>query len=121
MDSSDGESRTSRGKAQRDGTTLTNRQHMLWATVEQRPKEKTALVDGEHRLTYGDLGDIVRRIIAGLMLRWRVNVNTVIAVLAPNCAEFVASYLAITATGAVVQPIDERATAEEIGSAIADS
>ena len=55
------------------------------------------------------------------MLRWRMPRRAVVAILAPNCVEFVISYFAAASSGAVVQPIDERLTPEEIRAMLLDS
>ena len=93
----------------------------LWLQAEQSAPEKTALVDGARRFTYRQAGDDIRRIMKGLILRWRMPRGAVVAILAPNCVEFVISYFAAASSGAVVQPIDERLTPEEIRATLLDS
>ena len=83
----------------------------LWLQAEQSAPEKTALVDGARRFTYRQAGDDIRRIMKGLILRWRMPRRAVVAILAPNCVEFVISYFAAASSGAVVQPIDSQVEA----------
>ena len=94
---------------------------LFWSRVEKRAPEKTAVVDGENRITYRQLGDAIRWARRSLGSRWGVQPGDVVAILAPNCAEFVVSYFAITGAGAAVQPIDERLTPDEIKAALLDS
>jgi long-chain acyl-CoA synthetase len=94
----------------------------LWDEAECRRPDKVALVDaalagdtrGAVRLTYRDAGARIRRLSHALASRGQVRRGEVVALLAPNCAEFVVSYFAITRLGAVVQPIDERLAPEEM-------
>jgi long-chain acyl-CoA synthetase len=92
-----------------------------WNHAEKAAPEKTALLEKGRRLTYGEVGESIRRTLAGLVLRWRLEGGTIVALLAPNCAEFVISYFAITSAGAIVQPLDERLTSEEIKAMLLDS
>jgi acyl-CoA synthetase (AMP-forming)/AMP-acid ligase II len=93
----------------------------LWSQAEAQAPHKTALVDGGKRLTYRQTGESIRRILAGLTLRWQIPSGAIVAVLTHNCAEFVISYFAVASAGAAVQPIDERLTAEEIRATLIDS
>ncbi len=98
-------------------TTLTD----LWQVGECQHPNKVAIIEGQSTLTYGELGDRVRRIASGLVHQWGVQSGDIVALLAPNCVEFVISYFAIVHIGAKVQPIDERVTPEEMGTVFQDA
>jgi acyl-CoA synthetase (AMP-forming)/AMP-acid ligase II len=93
----------------------------LWAQAERAAPDKTALVAGGRRLTYGEVGRAARRLAGGLAASWGLGPGEVVALLAPNCPEFVVAYLAVVGSGRVVQPIDERLTPGEIAAVLADS
>jgi long-chain acyl-CoA synthetase len=83
--------------------------------------EKTAMVDRGRRFTYRQVADCIKRVRAGLFLHWEMRPGAVVALLAPNCAEFVISYFALVNAGAIVQPLDERLAPEEIKSTLVNS
>jgi long-chain acyl-CoA synthetase len=93
----------------------------LWNHAEEVAPEKTAVLEKGKRLTYRQMGESIRRMLASLVLRWHLEGQTIVAILAPNCAEFAISYFAITSAGAIFQPLDERLTPEEIKAVLLDS
>ena len=93
----------------------------LFEKTEHAYADKIAAVAGERRVTYRELGALVRALSASLAHRWGVTRGDVIAVLAPNSIEFIVSYFAIVRLGAIVQPVDERLTPREIGAVLRDS
>ncbi len=93
----------------------------LWQAGEHRHPEKVAIVEGQRELTYRQLGDRVRRVAGSLVHQWGVRPGDVVALLAPNCIEFVISYFAIVHVGAMVQPIDERVTPAEMAAVLRDA
>ena len=93
----------------------------LWLHAEQIAPEKTAVVDQGRRFTYREIGERIHRLSAGLLSYWEIRPGAVVALLAPNCAEFIISYFALVSAGAVVQPLDERLTPEEIKTLLLDS
>jgi long-chain acyl-CoA synthetase len=93
----------------------------VWNCAEKAAPEKIAVLDKGRCLTYREMGESIRRTQTCLVRRWRLEVGTIVAVLAPNCAEFVISYFAIVSAGAIVQPLDQRLTSEEIKSVLLDS
>lgn len=98
-------------------TTLTD----LWQACERQYPDKVAIIEAGHPLTYRQLGDRARRVASGLSRQWGVQSGDIVALLAPNCVEFVISYFAIAQTGATVQPIDERLTPEEMAVILRDA
>ena len=93
----------------------------LWRTAEHRHADQIAVIAADQQMTYRQLGDRIRRVAAGLSSRWGVQPGDIVALLTPNCVEFVISYFAIVQIGAVVQPVDERITSEEIAAVLADA
>ena len=93
----------------------------LWLHAERVAPEKTAVVDQGRHYNYQEIGECIHRVIAGLLSQWQVPSGAVVALLAPNCAEFIISYFAAVSAGAAVQPIDQRLTAEEIRATLLDS
>ena len=98
-------------------TTLTE----LWQESERRYPDKVAVIEAGKPLTYRQLGDRIRRVADGLSCQWRIQPGDIVALLVPNGVEFVISYFAIVRLGAVVQPIDERITSEEIAMVLRDA
>ena len=88
---------------------------------EQQWPNKIAVIEGERTLTYRELGDRVHRVATGLVQQWGVQTGDIVALLAPNCIEFVISYFAIVQAGAAVQPIDERLTPDEMATILKDA
>ena len=89
--------------------------------AERTRPDAVALVARGERITYGRLAERSRRrsaVLAGVV---GVRHGDVVALLAPNSAEFVVTYLAVVRLGAIVQPIDERLSPDEIAVVLADS
>jgi acyl-CoA synthetase (AMP-forming)/AMP-acid ligase II len=93
----------------------------LWDEAERNQPEKVAVIDAGRRLTYRQMGEYICRLSAGLVSRWNIRSGDIIALLAPNCAEFIISYFAIVRAGAIVQPLDERLTLEEMKAIMLDA
>lgn len=93
----------------------------LWNEAEHDQPDKVAMITPAERLTYRQLGERIRRLSSALVGRWSVGRGDVVALLAPNCAEFVISYFAVVQLGAIVQPVDERLSSQEMWDVLADS
>ncbi len=93
----------------------------LWDETERKNTSKVAVIENTNRFTYGELGDRIRSISANLMDKWKVHPGDIVALLAPNSTEFAISYFAVVNIGAIVQPIDERLTPNEIQFVLSDS
>jgi long-chain acyl-CoA synthetase len=93
----------------------------LWREAEAARADRTAIVAGATRLTYGEAGARIRALARSLVERGGVKPGDVVALLAPNGAEFVIAYVAIVAAGAMVQPVDERLRADEVNAMLRDS
>lgn len=93
----------------------------LWQETERLNATKLAVIDDNNRLTYKELGTRIRAISNSLIEKWKVRRGEVVALMVPNCVDFVISYFAIVNAGAVVQPIDERLMPNEIEFILQDS
>lgn len=83
----------------------------LARTVADDP-DAEALVDGEVRLTYGELGDAVRRAVKSLIASG-VSPGDRIALWAPNGHRWVVAALAAAGVGAVLVPVNTRYKGDE--------
>ncbi|MCL4183310.1 MAG: acyl--CoA ligase [Burkholderiaceae bacterium] len=93
----------------------------IWRQGERRWPGRTALAAEGERLDYGGLGTRIRQIAVALARRWQLHKGDVVALLAPNCIEFVTTYFACTAMGAIVLPVDERLEPDEARLLMTDS
>jgi acyl-CoA synthetase (AMP-forming)/AMP-acid ligase II len=73
----------------------------------QRQAGRLAVVQGERRVTFGELGSMVRDGARGLVAAG-VGPGDRVAMWAPNSLDFVAAALAITTAGAVMVPVSTR-------------
>jgi acyl-CoA synthetase (AMP-forming)/AMP-acid ligase II len=73
----------------------------------------TALIDGERRLSYGELERLVQA-LAGRLQRGGLRLGERVALLLPNSVEFMVAFLGILKAGGVVVPIGTRLNRAEI-------
>ena len=90
------------------------------AESARRAPEGLAVVEGEERVTYRDLWAQTRAYAAALVERG-VAPGDRIALLAPNVVDFVRTYYAILATGAVVVPVPTLLNADEASYVVGHS
>ncbi|WP_318200282.1 long-chain fatty acid--CoA ligase [Streptomyces sp. SCL15-4] len=92
---------------------------ILAENARRRPR-KTALVEGELRLTFAE---VWRRALAraGALTGLGVRPGDRIALMAPNTAEFPVAYYAIAAAGGVVVPVHLLLSADEVQHVLKDS
>ncbi|MGW1593446.1 long-chain-fatty-acid--CoA ligase [Streptomyces sp. NPDC002343] len=92
---------------------------ILAENARRRPR-KTALVEGELRLTFAE---VWRRALAraGALTGLGVRPGDRIALMAPNTAEFPVAYYAIAAAGGVVVPVHLLLSADEVRHVLKDS
>ncbi|MBI2861112.1 MAG: AMP-binding protein [Chloroflexi bacterium] len=87
---------------------------MLERTVRQHGR-RTAIVMGDHRLSYAELDAQTHRIAGGLH-RLGVKKGDRVAMALSNSPEFVATYFGIARAGAISIPVDTRYKPDEVSS-----
>lgn len=93
----------------------------LWDKAKQKHPRKVAVVMGDKRLTYQRLDQSIRKLSAGLLTHWNIYRGEVVALLSPNCPEFIISYFAIVRSGGIIQPLDERLRPDEMKDILLDA
>lgn len=83
------------------------------------PKQE-AIVDGHKRFTYERFGHRVAA-LAHWLRGFGIKKGSVIAILSPNCHEFMETYYACAVTGIVLVPLNHRLAVAELGTILADS
>lgn len=91
----------------------TTLKELLQARVKKSP-DSLLLIHQERRLTYADFHREVHR-VANSFLRSGVRRGEKIALLLPNCPEFLFAVFAAAEIGAIFVPINTAFTAEEVG------
>ncbi|MER5254496.1 long-chain fatty acid--CoA ligase [Streptomyces sp. NPDC002855] len=92
----------------------------ILAEPARRHPDRTALVEGELRLSFGELWEQARTQAAALG-GLGVGPGDRVALMAPNTAEFPRAYYAILAAGGVVVPVHLLLSAEEVEHVLRDS
>lgn len=92
----------------------------LFLLSVRRWPDKTALVFGQQRLSYGQANSRINR-IANALLAKGVKAGDKVAFLLPNCCEIVLIYYAIQKIGAVAVPLNFRLIPREIAFLIENS
>ncbi|MFD6077403.1 long-chain fatty acid--CoA ligase [Streptomyces hydrogenans] len=93
----------------------------ILADNARRRPDKEALVQGELRLTFGEVWDRVRTRAAALVERLGVRPGDRVALMAPNTVDFPLAYYAILAAGGVVVPVHLLLSAREVEHVLRDS
>lgn len=83
------------------------------------PKQE-AIVDGHKRFTYERFGHRVAA-LAHWLRGFGIKKGTVIAILSPNCHEFMEAYYACAVSGIVLNPLNHRLAVNELGTILEDS
>ena len=94
-------------------------QELLRRTAARLP-EKTAVIDGERRFTFRQLEEYSGR-LGGALASFGVRRDEHVALLAPNCAEFVIAFYGILKAGAIVTTINSGYREREIAHQLNDS
>ena len=94
-------------------------QHLLTRAVAQHGG-KRAVIDGERTYTYNQLGEYSDR-LASALAGLGVGSGDRVAILAPNCVEFVISFYGILKAGAIVTTINSGYREREIAHQLNDS
>ncbi len=82
--------------------------------------DREAIVIGDARLTFGELGNRIDHLAAGLY-KLGLKKGDVVVLFLPTCLEFVYLYWALGKVGAVVAPVNPLSRRAEIGHILADS
>ena len=82
--------------------------------------EKTAIIDGDRRLTYAEYGDLVERIAHGLVAAG-ITPGDRVAIFLPNSWEFATAYHAATLAGAIPTPLNPSYKEREVRFQLEDS
>jgi acyl-CoA synthetase (AMP-forming)/AMP-acid ligase II len=82
--------------------------------------DREAVVIGEERATFGELGERIDRLAAGLY-KLGLQKGDVVVLFLPTCLEFVYLYWALSKVGAVVAPVNPLSRQAEIAHILADS
>ncbi len=96
-----------------------NLAQLLTQSVEKY-SEKSVLITDSRRITYRDLGANIQALMQSLKDRGVVQGDKV-ALMLPNCPEFVYSYLAVVCSGAVVVPLNTASTPAELSYLLQNS
>ncbi len=92
----------------------------ILAEVAAADEDAPAIVDGDRRVTYGELWGQAQSLAAGLQAAG-VATGDRVGVCVPNWHEFVVAYFGIGAAGAVIVPINTRYSAREVAHYLSDS
>ena len=85
----------------------------LWREAVSLAPARPAVVDGARRLSYGEAGDRVSRVAAGLR-RVSGTDRPKVAVYLPNCLEYYLAYWATVQLGGAIVPLSTWLTAENL-------
>jgi acyl-CoA synthetase (AMP-forming)/AMP-acid ligase II len=94
-----------------------------WTLLEKAATEfgrSTAVVDGDLRLTYGQLHERAGR-LAGFFRAQQVQHGDRISILDFNSHEYIESYFAAAALGAILNPINHRLSGGEVAQVLEDA
>ena len=92
----------------------------LLTRAAARHGDKTAVIDGDRVYSYAQLGEYSDR-LASALAGLGVDAGDRVAVLAPNCVEFVVSFYGIVKAGAIVTTINSGYREREIAHQLNDS
>ena len=94
-------------------------QDLLQRAIDRGPN-KIAIIDGDSTYTYSQLGEFSDR-LASALAGLGVEPGDRVAILAPNCVEFVISFYGIVKAGAVVTTVNSGYREREIAHQLNDS
>ena len=92
----------------------------LFLSTVNRYRDKTAVVEGDRRVTYGTLGLMVRSLSSFLISRG-IGHGDKVAILLPNSLEFITSFFSVVSLGAISLPLNVAYKEEEIRFYVSDS
>lgn len=83
--------------------------------------DKEYMVDGDRRITYAEHVDLVASVAKALAEQHGIGPGDRVAILAPNCAEWVIAFWATVSLGGIVSALNGLWTADEIAYALGHS
>ncbi len=92
----------------------------LFLSTVNRYRDKTAVVEGDRRVTYGTL-DLMVRSLASFLISGGIGHGDKVGILLPNSLEFIMSFFSVTSLGAVSLPLNVAYKEEEIRFYVSDS
>lgn len=93
----------------------------VWqSTVSRLPDKPAAIWEGTP-YTYRHLDELIRNMSSSLVAELGIGPGDKVALLMPNCIEFVVAYLSILRTGAVALPVNIRLKSPEIQFILEDA
>src|SRR3990170_743882 len=92
----------------------------LFLSTLNKYKDKTAVVEGGRRVTYGTL-DLMVRSLASFLISGGIGHGDKVAILLPNSLEFITSFFSVSSLGAVSVPLNTAYKGEEIRFYVSDS
>ncbi len=94
-------------------------QDLLKRAIDRGPR-KVAIIDGDNTYSYSQLGEYSDR-LASALAGLGVSPGDRVAILAPNCVEFVISFYGIVKAGAIVTTVNSGYREREIAHQLNDS
>ena len=88
--------------------------------VSKKMRDKTALIEGELRLSYSELWNNIE-LLAAALLKIGIKEDDRVAILLPNCKEFIYSFYALARINAISIPLNQYATSYELKWIFEDS
>src|ERR671932_1211492 len=82
--------------------------------------DRTAVVCGDARPSYGEMADRCRRLV-GALRALGVEAGDRVAIVAPNCHRYLEVYQAVPGAGMVLVPLNQRHSDAELRYALEDS
>src|SRR4030065_2611183 len=92
----------------------------VFLSTVNRYRDKTAVVEGDRRVTYGTL-DLMVRSLASFLISRGIGHGDKVGILLPNSLEFITSFFSVASLGAVALPLNVAYKAEEIRFYVSDS
>lgn len=86
----------------------------------KRVPEKAAIVADSHTVTYGQLTDRMDRLASTAQADWGFQPGDVVALIAPNCAEYLEIVCALSDVGVVVATLNPHLTPSELSTILQD-
>jgi long-chain acyl-CoA synthetase len=93
----------------------------LWAQAIREFGDRPVALDGDRTYRYAEVERLIAGVAGGLRERFGVEPGRQVALIVPNCIEFIVAYLAVLRCGAVAVPVNVRLKPEEIRFVLDDA